>query len=135
MNETINVKLKCIGPVHIGNGNIIKKQDYFYDRVKKRVYIIDTLLLFNYLKSKNLLLNYENFIMAKSKEASLTDFVRQNGIRPEDFQKLSFYLQAQTKSPDHNYSSLSDPAFLLYHTLYRKEPALLSHVSENILLP
>ena len=91
MNEIINVKLKCIGPVHIGNGNIIKKQDYFYDRVKKRVYIIDTLLLFNYLKSKNLLSNYENFIMTKSKEASLTDFVRQNGIRSEDFQKLSFY--------------------------------------------
>lgn len=60
--KTYNVVIKTLGPVHIGEGRTLKKHEYIYEYYKGVVHYVDGSKLVTYLKHKNLLNEYLDFI-------------------------------------------------------------------------
>ena len=51
-NKIMKLLLKTLGPVHIGSGQVMKKQDYIYDFYNSKVYMINGNKLVKFLKEK-----------------------------------------------------------------------------------
>ncbi|MDU3556314.1 MAG: hypothetical protein E7F69_01645 [Staphylococcus epidermidis] len=60
--KNYEVVIKTLGPIHIGSGQVMKKQDYIYDFYNSKVYMINGNKLVKFLKRKNLLYTYQNFL-------------------------------------------------------------------------
>lgn len=50
--KNYEVVVKTLGPVHIGSGQVMKKQDYIYDFYNSKVYMINGNKLVKFLKKK-----------------------------------------------------------------------------------
>ena len=51
-NKTFDAIIQTIGPIHIGSGQVLKKQDYIYDFHKSKVHMINGNQLVKVLKRK-----------------------------------------------------------------------------------
>lgn len=49
--KNYEVVIKTLGPVHIGSGQVMKKQDYIYDFYNSKVYMINGNKLVKFLKA------------------------------------------------------------------------------------
>lgn len=98
--ENYNVKIKVLGPLFIGNGQTITKAEYIQDYTNKRIYILDTLKMFNGLKKFHLLEEYENYIL-RNKKIDLSDFLKQHRINSSEYRKWVAYSYPTT--PDTGY--------------------------------
>lgn len=88
--ENYIVRIETLSPVFIGSGEVIKKSEYIQDKNNKKVYIMDTLKMFNSLRKRGLIEAYENFIN-QSKQANLSDFVKQKGISSNVYSEWASY--------------------------------------------
>ena len=70
--EHYTVKLKLLGPVHIGDGSKIGKYEYVCDGDK--LYVFDAVVLFDKIRDRGLIFQYEE------NNQPLTDFFKQYGI-------------------------------------------------------
>lgn len=90
--ETFRVKLKLLGPVHIGSGRKLRKKDYIYDFHNAEIHFINGSKLMNYLKSLNLLDKYYDFLRysqgRNSKELDLKYFLQNNNIKKSDWPRF-----------------------------------------------
>lgn len=90
--ETYRVKLKLLGPVHIGSGMTLRKKDYIYDFHNSEVHFINGPKLMNYLKSLNLLDKYYDFLQysqgRNSKESDLKYFFEKSNIKKSDWPRF-----------------------------------------------
>lgn len=88
--KTYDVVIKTLGPVHIGYGKTLKKQDYIYDFHNNIVHYIDGPKLVKYLKNKGLLDSYLSFLRNPPKghprEAELKTFLSGLKILKQDWQ-------------------------------------------------
>ncbi len=86
------VKLKTIGPLFIGDGGTLAKSEYVLNRNVNKVYVIDTLKMYNGLKRLNLLNEYEKFVMKGN--ADLYYFIKENNLLKEyeKWSKYSYYI-------------------------------------------
>ena len=60
-NKNYEVVIKTLGPVHIGSGQVMKKQDYIYDFYNSKVYMINGNKLVKFLKRKIYLIHIKTF--------------------------------------------------------------------------
>lgn len=75
-----NVKLKTIGPLFVGNGEMLNKSEYVLDRRTGVLYVMDILKLFNGLKKQNLLYAYENTVMSAMRQVDLFSFFKEYNL-------------------------------------------------------
>ncbi|KIX91211.1 CRISPR-associated protein Csm5 [Staphylococcus microti] len=89
MIKTYGVVIKTIGPVHIGCGETLKKQDYIYDYHESTVHYVDGPKLIKYLKNKGVLDKYLSFMRKPPKghprEAELKTFLNSVKISKQDW--------------------------------------------------
>ncbi|MDO5719085.1 MAG: type III-A CRISPR-associated RAMP protein Csm5 [Tissierellia bacterium] len=66
MDKIYEVKLKTIGPVHIGYGRKINKGQYVYDKVDSRIYIPNENKMMSWIIKKDLVDSFEKYYMSKN---------------------------------------------------------------------
>ncbi len=71
-----NIELKTVGPVFIGSGETINKKEALFK--KDKVVIIDTKLMFEYFLKRNLLKQYQEYMLDTSKDLAV--FFKDNNI-------------------------------------------------------
>ncbi|QIH75218.1 type III-A CRISPR-associated RAMP protein Csm5 [Macrococcoides canis] len=78
------IKLTTLAPVHIGSGIKINKQEYLYNPIEEYVSFIDGKKLTQFLKRKNLLKSYINFLQTE-RVPNLIFFLKNNKIKPDEW--------------------------------------------------
>lgn len=73
------ITLDILSPVYIGSGEEISKKDCLYLNNERKVYILDSLKIFNVLKKAGLLRQYEEFLM-DDRQKNFSAFTRQNSV-------------------------------------------------------
>lgn len=71
-----NIELKTIGPVFIGSGETINKKEALFK--KDKVLIIDTKRMFDYFLKRNLLKQYQEYMLDTNKDLAI--FFKDNNI-------------------------------------------------------
>ncbi|MHD0396720.1 type III-A CRISPR-associated RAMP protein Csm5 [Staphylococcus simulans] len=89
--KTYKIKLTAIGPIHIGSGQTIRKQEYIYDDYQSKVYFIDGLKMTKFLKAKHLLNKFLSYIGQNAHRANLMYFLKNNNVKKEDWVKFTKY--------------------------------------------
>ncbi len=84
------VTLTAAGPVHIGSGQEILKKDCLYMSNEKKVYIMDSMRVFEGMKKLKLLSDYEKYLMDE-KQKNFTFFVNNYRISPAEYKSWSVY--------------------------------------------
>ncbi|QHW35987.1 type III-A CRISPR-associated RAMP protein Csm5 [Staphylococcus ursi] len=80
--------IKTVGPVHIGSGRTIRKQDYIYDFHKSMVHMVNGAELVKFLKGKDLLDDYQKFLRhppKKPRESGLKNFLDAHRIKQDEW--------------------------------------------------
>ncbi len=83
------IKLTTASPVHIGSGKTLNKKEYIYNYNEKRVYIPDEIKMLNYFKGKNLLKQFENYLLNDFSDFSA--WLKNNGISKAEYQTFCKY--------------------------------------------
>ncbi len=86
-----NITLEAIGPVYIGSGTEINKKDCLYMENEKRVYIMDSMKVFEGMKKNNLLNDYEKFLMDPT-QRSLTQFILKYEALKKQYKDWAAYI-------------------------------------------
>lgn len=84
--KTYKVTLTTHGPVHIGAGQVIKKSEYIYDFHKKLVHVVDLGKLTKFLKHRNLLDTFTDYLVEYGNRADLKRFLDDQKIQQRDWQ-------------------------------------------------
>ncbi|MEJ7542101.1 type III-A CRISPR-associated RAMP protein Csm5 [Staphylococcus intermedius] len=94
--KTYEVKLKMLGPVHIGDGSIRTKHEYIHDYYQSTVHVVDKVKFIQYLKGKNLLNKYLDFLKNPTKnfrESTLKFFLDQQKVKKSEWHKFVSFSQ------------------------------------------
>lgn len=93
MSRILNYKLtlEVLGPLFIGSGEEINKAEYVHSMMDNKIYVMDSLKMFNGLKELNLLKEYENAIIKGTRIFNLYKFIRYYNIKLSDYKKWAAY--------------------------------------------
>lgn len=95
--KTFDAIIQTIGPIHIGSGQVLKKQDYIYDFHKSKVHMINGNQLVKVLKRKNLLNMYQEFLRYPPKnprENGLKNFLEAHKITQSEWKEFISYSES-----------------------------------------
>lgn len=84
------ISLTILTPVHIGSGNKLSKKEFVFLKDCKRVLIPDQLMLFSDLRKRNLIKEYEKYLISDGRN-TLMDWLLEAGYQVSDIQKLCSY--------------------------------------------
>lgn len=79
IEKNYKIELKTLGPVHIGSGEIIKKNEYLYDQRRKRIAILKQDKLMELIARENLVDKYISF-MTGGGWKDLFKFIQDNNL-------------------------------------------------------
>jgi len=82
--------LTTIGPLFIGSGHELMKKEWIYDKRRKTGFILDERKPFRYLKARNKIQSFENFMLKDSKKRML-EWAIDIGLYPADISKVMKY--------------------------------------------
>ena len=80
-----------LGPLFIGSGEKIEKAEYVYDRVSKRIYVMDSEKMFNGLQKRKLLNKFQDSVMNAERGVNLYNFIRDNNIQLSEYGQWARY--------------------------------------------
>lgn len=83
------ITLETMGPVFIGNGESLLKKEWILDRRNKVGIIIDERKLFHYLKKRELVKEFEDFMLHDKRR--LEEWMREKNIYPQDIGQIEKY--------------------------------------------
>lgn len=83
------IRLETQGPVHIGSGEKLRKQEWILDRGAQEAIIIDTSKFFHLLNEKGLLQKYEAYV-SQSRQP-LHQWLKEQNVRPGDIRTFTAY--------------------------------------------
>lgn len=84
------VTLTAAGPVHIGSGQEISKKDCLYLSNERKVYILNSMRVFEGMKRLRLLSDYEKYLMDE-RQKNFTFFIKDFGISPAEYKSWAEY--------------------------------------------
>lgn len=87
--ERFRIHLETIGPVHIGSGESIRKNEWLLDPRTQTSTILDTRKFFKLLAERGLLKEYENYVM--SSKLPLHRWLSEKNISKADIQRAARY--------------------------------------------
>ena len=88
--ERKKLTIKTLSPVYIGSGLTIGKKEYIFDKEREIIHFVDMPALYSYLKSVNLLNEYEKFLLNKSRNDLLV-FLQENRVDENAFKSFVRY--------------------------------------------
>ncbi len=100
--EIYDLTLTACSPLHIGSGNICAKTDYLFEPRSATVRMIDPDALFDFLYSRNLVEQYENFIF--SGDTRMYRFLRDCRLSDRDISGLCLYQVDASDALDDSHS-------------------------------
>lgn len=112
--KNYEVVIKTLGPVHIGSGQVMKKQDYIYDFYNSKVYMINGNKLVKFLKRKNLLDTYQNFLKYPPKnsratrEKGLKDYLDAQNVKQSEWKAFINYSEKVNHGKKYDTKRLND---------------------------
>lgn len=92
MNEYLKhytVELTTLAPVFIGSGEKAGKKEYVYDRVNKRIYMLNNQKMYGFLLQKHLQKRYENYLLRERKDLYI--WMQDQGLRKKDYKDCISY--------------------------------------------
>ncbi|HZK43632.1 MAG TPA: type III-A CRISPR-associated RAMP protein Csm5 [Syntrophomonadaceae bacterium] len=98
--ERINVTLRTLSPLFIGSGERYTKKEYIFDANKREIYFPNLPKFIAFLKKQNLLNHYENFLL-QARERDLRNFLRKNGINPQEYSAFTEYQIDAEEAAEH----------------------------------
>lgn len=84
------VTLTAAGPVHIGSGQEISKKDCLYLSNERKVYILNSMRVFEGMKRLRLLSDYEKYLM-DDRQKNFTFFINGFKISPAEYKSWAEY--------------------------------------------
>lgn len=102
--ETYEGTIKLMGPVHIGSGKILKKQDYIYDFYNSTVHMVDGNKLIKFLKRNKLLTSYQEFLRyppKNPKEGGLKRYLEAQNIKQSEWDEFISYSEKVNQGKKH----------------------------------
>lgn len=87
---TYTVNLEVQSPLFIGSGEKITKKEYLLDTHKNTAVMFDLQKLADYLLKKNLMKQYQNYLL-DDREKNIYYFFRNNNIRPQEYAQFTDY--------------------------------------------
>ncbi|TYQ18239.1 UNVERIFIED_CONTAM: CRISPR-associated protein Csm5 [Acetivibrio alkalicellulosi] len=87
--KTMNLEIETLSPLYIGSGKSINKKEYIYIEKGHRVLILDNNKFFNFLVKKNLIPEYEKFMLREQKD--LYKWLIELNIRKEELELFKSY--------------------------------------------
>lgn len=103
--EIYEVKLKVLGPVHIGDGSIRTKHEYIYDFYQSTVHVVNKVKLIQHLKDKKLLNKYLVFLKNppnNPRERTLKFFLEQEKVKKSEWHKFVSFSQRVNQGKKEN---------------------------------
>lgn len=88
--KTYDLVLTTRSPVFVGSGREYNKKEYYYDMPGRKVCFIDFSAMFQLLYSRDLINEYENYILKQS-NTSLHHFFRDIKLTQADIEKITEY--------------------------------------------
>lgn len=89
--KTYRVTLKTLGPVHIGTGSTLTKQEFILDKQNRLIHIINGRKLVNYLKQTDKLADYIDYFSEPEHHTNLGSFLQEQSILNEDWEQFIHY--------------------------------------------
>lgn len=106
------VKLTTIGPVHIGSGEILKKQSYIYDKEAKMIHIPDERKMMKWIIKNKLDTSFETYFMSNNKKnKTLYDWIKANHLSKAYKEIISYSLS--TTSLQRTQREINDIALMI----------------------
>ena len=93
MNEVLqvyDVELLADGPIYIGSGKEIGKKQYAFDKRKQRIYVLKDYKLAELLIRKNLMSEYEKFMLSNSRD-DIGKWLEAKKVDKEEYLKCTKY--------------------------------------------
>lgn len=87
--ERVCIHLETIGPVHIGSGESLRKNEWILDSRTQTATVLDSRKFFRLLGERGLLRDYENYVM--SSKLPLHRWLNEKNISRLDIQKAAKY--------------------------------------------
>lgn len=112
--KNYEVVIKTLGPVHIGSGQVMKKQDYIYDFYNSKIYMINGNKLVKFLKRKNLLDTYQNFLKYPPKNSRATrgkglkDYLDAQNVKQSEWKAFINYSEKVNHGKKYDTKRLND---------------------------
>lgn len=88
--QTRPLILRTLAPVFIGSGECMHKKEYIFDEQRGRVYFADFPRLVDFLKSRNLLQLYEQFLL-QPRQSDFKTFLAENQVQEKDYPAFVSY--------------------------------------------
>lgn len=99
--KTYTIKLKTIGPVHIGMGETIRKQEYIYEKNASLVHFVDGKKMTKFFNEKGILNAFLNYISDYKERADLAAFLKDNKIKKEEWKMFVTYSEHVNQGKRH----------------------------------
>ncbi len=87
--ERYKIILETIGPVFIGSGKSLRKNEYAIDKQSKKAWFFDEIKLYEYFSQKKMLDKYEQYLIKEKKPFEI--WLKENRIYKEEYSKLCKY--------------------------------------------
>ena len=84
-------RLEVLGPLFVGSGEKIEKAEYIHDRTSNRIYVMDSVKMFNGLQKRKLLNKFQDSVMNAERGVNLYNFIRDNNIQSSEYSKWARY--------------------------------------------
>ena len=85
------MKIRVIGPIHVGDGKQLKKTEYLYDKQRNRVFILDSMKMYAYLEKEKLLDRFQDYVLGMGKNINLFPFLQNQNIPRESWESWKSY--------------------------------------------
>ncbi|TGY97292.1 type III-A CRISPR-associated RAMP protein Csm5 [Petralouisia muris] len=88
--KTYDLELTAAGPVYIGSGKEIGKKEYAFSPWEKKISVMDMAKLCQLLNGKNLMSQYEKFMLGNSRD-DVGKWLEKNKVLKKEYQKCVRY--------------------------------------------
>lgn len=88
--DVYDVELVVDGLVFIGSGREIGKKEYVFSNAEKKVYVLETVKLYQLLKKKGLVAQYEQFLMGTNRK-DVGAWLEEKGVARSEYSKCARY--------------------------------------------
>jgi CRISPR-associated RAMP protein, csm5 family len=85
------MKIRVIGPIHVGDGKQLKKTEFLYDKQRNRVFVLDSMKMYAYLEKVKLLDRFQDYVLGMGKNTNLFPFLQNQNIPRESWESWKSY--------------------------------------------
>lgn len=106
-----SMEITTVGPVFIGSGKKVGKKEYAFSNIDKKIYIMDVMKIYNLLYKKNLVKEYEKFLLGNDKR-DVGKWLEMKKVKQSEYEKCVKYQMNCENLELENHSKLEVDEFI-----------------------